>query len=798
MLESSHGGNGETRDPVFDYLRTGVVFLVVVLHAALAYTSFSTFDPAHWRAASAPVVDSVRWPVLDPVVGYLDSFLMALMFFVSGLFVLPSLRRRGSRAYVVSRLKRLGLPFLAGILVIAPVAFYPSFLMADPSPERPYLATFFTTDGWPVGPPWFLWVLLLFDGAAAAMYRLRPKATVRRGRQPGPAMFILASLAGLLPPVLLGSHYWWFSAGPFDLQPVRLGQYFAFFLLGAAAGSRSSDGFGRRKAWGAWAAAGFLAFLASWAIGGDGTAGTGVRATAGGLFALATACSVVGVVAAMRKLVQQRRPLFDDLSSASFGIFLLHYPVVLWMQFTLLEVPGPAWAKFIAVSVAGFVVAWGLTKVFRVLREVVAGARPIHTEPRGHLIGRRIGTDALKSEKSGFRRPSGTGIIIMALVSAWAVFAVTTGGLFLSSRNLSNLLRQTTVLGLAAMGLQFVMVSGKIDLAVGVLAGFVSLFAPANQSLLIGRVLPRLLAGSGVSSSLIGVTATVITVACCLAIGLLVGLYQGWLIGIRGLPALLVSFANSFLLLGLLPLALLGGSSAGLHASFVYLGQGYLPRWAGWAVAAGFLAVFISAVVRNRRRREAYGLALPPLHADLLKIIAVVFITAGGLAYVADGYRGLPVPVLLLLAMVGLLSHLLSGTRFGVRCVAMGYSASVAAFSGVNVRAQIVKVYALSGTMAACAGIVLAGYTSFGSLNDSVTLTYSALAACLIGLTAASRDRGSVIGAVIGALLLGSLDNWMVLTDVAPYIKELLRGFILIGVAYIASRTDRGLKPVLT
>ena len=132
----------EGRDITIYYLRTFLIILVVLLHAALAYTLFSTYDETRWTDSSAPIVDASRWPFLDWFVLYLDTFFMPLLFLISGLFVFSSLKRKKACPFLRSRLRRLGIPFVFSVLFIAPLAFHPSYLMADPVPQAPYLTTY--------------------------------------------------------------------------------------------------------------------------------------------------------------------------------------------------------------------------------------------------------------------------------------------------------------------------------------------------------------------------------------------------------------------------------------------------------------------------------------------------------------------------------------------------------------------------------------------------------------------------------------------------------------------------------
>jgi glucan biosynthesis protein C len=357
----------ERRDVAIDYLRAFVVVLVVLLHAALAYATFSRYDETHWVHSSAPVVDTVRWPVLDWIVGSLDAFFMPLLLLVSGLFVIPSLARKGSGGFFASRLQRLGIPFVFGALFLAPWAFLPSYLMATTRPEAPYLATFFTSDGWPVGPPWFLWLLLVFNGIVALVHRIAPNVWARL-RQPKPLVILLVTLISFLPLRLIGSHFWWISLGPFDAQPIRFGLYFAYFLLGMALGTGQRwRETGWPKLWGLWLLVAGVSLFFYMALQGEPFPLPGLVSAVMVSITLTVSCTgaSLGLLGAFRRFVRKPHPVWDSLSANSFSIYLVHYGVVLWIQFALLSVPWPAWIKFGVAFVGGLALSWGASILAR-------------------------------------------------------------------------------------------------------------------------------------------------------------------------------------------------------------------------------------------------------------------------------------------------------------------------------------------------------------------------------------------------------------------------------------------------
>ena len=359
----------EERDIAIDYLRSFVIVLVVFLHAALAYTSFSTFNPTRYFDSTAPIVDVSRWPFLDLFVLFYDTFMMSLLFFISGLFTISSLERKGSRGFFIARLQRLGIPFVVTALFIAPLAFWPSYSLEVSGSRTPYLVRFFTSDGWPVGAPWFLWILLVFNGILALVHWIAPTGLAKLRQQSTVLVIFLVTIISFPPLNLFVPTYYWVSLGPFDVQPARLGLYFAYFLLGAALGTGQRwRKIGWPKHWGYWFILGILSFFAymglldNHAIPFPNLVSQVMRSVA---FAASCAGASLGLLGAFRALVRRPHPIFDSLSANSYGIYLIHYALVHWIQFALLPAAWPASIKFGIVFIGGLALSWGTSKLVR-------------------------------------------------------------------------------------------------------------------------------------------------------------------------------------------------------------------------------------------------------------------------------------------------------------------------------------------------------------------------------------------------------------------------------------------------
>lgn len=377
-----------------DDLRSAVIVLVVAHHAALAYIPHAQRDPLHYIQSTAPVVDPQRWWPLELLVTWDDQFFMALLFLLSGLFVLPAIRRKGVRRFLLERGQRLGLPFLLMAGLLSPLAFYPSWLLGPQPAGPPYWQRYYSLDGWSPGPGWFLWLLLAYSllvGVAAALapaslrsWSWRP----RSARQFLATGLAVSTLASVPPVALVADDHWFTLAGPLSAQTSRLLLYGSWFLLGVALGGgelEDSLALPLLRPWRRWALLGLLALLAMLGL----QLMLGLQVTAQGApqpslllrlgVALSRAAScTLTILAALgwaRHQLGAPSRLAESLGRHSFAIFLLHYPLVTWIQFALLAVRLPAPVKFLVSFSGALAGSWLLAIALERLR-------------RGHPIGR--------------------------------------------------------------------------------------------------------------------------------------------------------------------------------------------------------------------------------------------------------------------------------------------------------------------------------------------------------------------------------------------------------------------------
>ncbi|WP_025099800.1 sugar ABC transporter permease [Burkholderia sp. A1] len=354
--------------------------------------------------------------------------------------------------------------------------------------------------------------------------------------------------------------------------------------------------------------------------------------------------------------------------------------------------------------------------------------------------------------------------LLVAVAAIWLLFSILTHGAFITPRNLSNLLRQMSITGMLACGMVFVIIAGEIDLSVGSLLG------------LLGGV-------AAILDQVLGwpVAATVPTV---MALGVAIGLFNGWWSTYRGVPSFIVGLGGMLAYRGILLGLTHGSTIAPVSDGFVAIGQAYLPPRIGDALAVLIFALLVFVAIRQRGARRRYQLAVPPLWQDIAKLVAAGLIIAAFVATL-DGYGGIPVPVLIVLALLGAFSWIATQTVFGRRIYSVGSNLEATRLSGINTDRVKLAIFALMGLMCAFAGIVNTARLAAGSPSAGNMGELDAIAACFIGGTSMRGGAGTVHGALIGALVMASLDNGMSMLDVDAYWQMIVKGSILVLAVWI-------------
>lgn len=361
-------------------------------------------------------------------------------------------------------------------------------------------------------------------------------------------------------------------------------------------------------------------------------------------------------------------------------------------------------------------------------------------------------------------------VMILAVIAIMLFFTFMTDGAYLSARNISNLLRQTAITGILAVGMVFVIISAEIDLSVGSMMGLLG-GAAAIFDVWLGWPLP-------------------LTVVVTLALGLLLGAWNGWWVAYRKVPSFIVTLAGMLAFRGVLVGITNGTTVAPTSTAMSQIGQSYLPDGIGFMLGVLGLISFSAWQWRGRARRQALGLDTPAASGAVGKQ-AVIAILLLGAIWLLNDYRGVPTPVLVLALL--LLGGMFMATRtaFGRRIYAIGGNIEAARLSGINVERTKLAVFALNGLMVAIAGLILSSRLGAGSPSAGNIAELDAIAACVIGGTSLAGGIGSVAGAVMGAFIMASLDNGMSMMDVPTFWQYIVKGAILLLAVWMDSATRR-------
>ena len=378
------------RNAALDRARTFITLLVLANHSVVGYTQFGRFYPNHYLWSTAPIVDTQRWGGFNALTLFNDAFFMSLMFLLSGLFVWPSLKRKGIPHFLRDRALRLGLPFLAAIFILMPIAYYASFRLTGKnlSFTEFYLANF-QQGIWFDGPGWFIWFLLLLDLLAIPLYLFAPglidaisRLSLKSHQRPilFASALSVAAIIAYVPMLFEFGAVRWFNLGPLQVQASRVVLYGVFFFAGIGIGAAAIDqgllaktgDLARR--WVVWfitaaCAFGLLAFLVNFRrmrlSNLTGAPPFWWQSSYGVTYAIACTLICLAVLALFLRFAQGEKNLLDPLRDDAYGMYVVHYIPCLWLQYALLDAPLPAIPKALIVFIGTVALSFGATAALR-------------------------------------------------------------------------------------------------------------------------------------------------------------------------------------------------------------------------------------------------------------------------------------------------------------------------------------------------------------------------------------------------------------------------------------------------
>ncbi|OOH90300.1 sugar ABC transporter permease [Pasteurellaceae bacterium 15-036681] len=355
-------------------------------------------------------------------------------------------------------------------------------------------------------------------------------------------------------------------------------------------------------------------------------------------------------------------------------------------------------------------------------------------------------------------------IMIIAIIVIMSFFSIATDGAYLSARNISNLLRQTSITGILAIGMVFVIISAEIDLSVGSLMGLLGGFA-AITNVWWGWPLP-------------------LTILVTLILGGMLGAWNGWWVAYQKVPSFIVTLAGMLAFRGILIGLTNGTTVSPISNDMILIGQGYLPDFVGMVLGTVAVFCFVAWGSYQRKVRKSLNLAVPTASKDTFKYGLVTILVLGAI-YLLNDYRGVPFPVLVLAILTVAGMFLAKKTAFGRHIYAIGGNIEAARLSGISVEKVKLAIFSINGFLVAIAGLILSARLGAGSSSAGQNAELDAIAACVIGGASLAGGIGSIYGVVIGAFIIALLDNGMSMLDVPTFWQYIVKGSILLLAVWV-------------
>jgi putative multiple sugar transport system permease protein len=362
--------------------------------------------------------------------------------------------------------------------------------------------------------------------------------------------------------------------------------------------------------------------------------------------------------------------------------------------------------------------------------------------------------------------------MLLSLVAIMAFFQVMTDGTLLQPLNLTNLVLQNSYIIIMALGMLLVIVAGHIDLSVGSSSGFVGALAAVLMVTYEWHFIP----------------ATLV----CLLVGAAIGAAQGWFIAYFKIPAFIVTLAGMLVFKGL-ALALLNGQSVGpFPEEFQKLSSGFIPDWfqgTDLRLTSLLLGVLVALTMvalawRTRANQQKHEMETEPLALFVVRngAFAAILVT---LSWLLASYKGLPNVLVIMFVLMVAYDFVTTRTVIGRRIYALGGNEKAARLSGIRTERLSFIAFVNMGVLAAGAGLVFAARLNTATPKAGQGFELDVIAACFIGGASASGGVGKVMGAVIGAFVMGVMNNGMSILGVGIDYQQVIKGLVLLAAVFV-------------
>ena len=365
--------------------------------------------------------------------------------------------------------------------------------------------------------------------------------------------------------------------------------------------------------------------------------------------------------------------------------------------------------------------------------------------------------------------------MLFVLIAVCIFFDFATEGIFLSTKNITNLTRQSSIVGLLAIGMVLIIVCGHIDLSVGSLVG------------LIGGT-------SAIFASWYHWNLPTVIIAT-LILGLLLGAMQGFMVAYLRIPAFIVTLGGLMIFRGAIK-GLSRGETISVENNYQFFGSGFLSENQSWVIATITCVAIFYFLLKNHPSKIKYGLNSTPVWTTYATaifysavIIIFIFIFNNNDVKFPDtadeNEKSIPVPVIILVLFALVFHFVATRTTFGRRIFAIGGNPDAAYLSGINIKQNTMFVFVIMGILSAVAAIVYTARLGSATADAGRTLELDAIAACVIGGTSLMGGKGNIPAAIVGALFMTSLDNGMSIMNIENFYQDIIKGLVLVLAVYM-------------
>lgn len=367
--------------------------------------------------------------------------------------------------------------------------------------------------------------------------------------------------------------------------------------------------------------------------------------------------------------------------------------------------------------------------------------------------------------------------LLLALVVIMVLFQVLTGGVLFRPVNITNLVLQNSFIVIMALGMLLIIVAGHIDLSVGSIVAF------------IGGIAAIMLVKWGWHFALV--------VPLCLVLGGLMGAAQGYWVAYQKIPSFIVTLAGMLVFRGMTYVVLEGRPIGPFPKEFTLLSTGFIPDFLSFTDPAtsliknyvaliaivALVALAIYSGMKNRRLNDEHGTENEPFVFFVLQM-GIISAVAIFLGYQLATYRGLPNVLVVMGVLIALYAFVTTRTTIGRRIYALGGNEKAAKLSGINTEKLIFLTFVNMGVLAALAGMIIAARLNSATPKAGVGFELDVIAACFIGGASASGGVGKITGAVIGAFIMGVMNNGMSIMGIGIDYQQLIKGLVLLAAVF--------------